>query len=243
MSIYLTGDTHGALGRLSSGAWPLGKTLKKSDYLIILGDFGVLWSESDDPSSTYWLKWLDGKPWTTLFLDGNHENFNLLNNLPSRGMFGGTVGVASKSVFHLRRGECYTIDKQKILTVGGALSIDKAYRTEGVSWWPEEMLSEADLDKIDKTLKLNNYEFDYVLTHTCPTRVKDFLMYNSGSTILDITSEQLSLVDNCISYKRWYFGHFHMNKDFFSNYNDEEPSHVCMNEYILELGDFFTETP
>jgi hypothetical protein len=78
--IYLTGDTHGDLSRLTSANWPKGKSLSKRDYLIILGDFGVLWNPKEDSSSKYWLNWLSKKPWTTLFLDGNHENFDLVDN-------------------------------------------------------------------------------------------------------------------------------------------------------------------
>ena len=47
--------------------------MNKDDYVIICGDFGY-WDESKEQK--YWLKWLDGKPFTTLWVDGNHENYD-----------------------------------------------------------------------------------------------------------------------------------------------------------------------
>ena len=72
MSIYITGDTHGDFHRFSADNFPEGKTLTKEDYVIICGDFGGIWDvEKSSPQEKYWLDWLDNKPWTTLFCDGN----------------------------------------------------------------------------------------------------------------------------------------------------------------------------
>ena len=49
-------------------------------------------------------KWLEEKPFTTLFVDGNHENFDLLNTLPERQWNGGRVHVVREHVLHLMRG-------------------------------------------------------------------------------------------------------------------------------------------
>ena len=144
--IFLTGDTHGGIdvSKLSFKNWKESKNLTKNDFLIILGDFGFLWNNIPDRTEEYWLKWLTEKPYTTLFLAGNHENYFRLNNLEQRTMFGGTVGKVTDSVFHLKTGEIYTINGQKLLTIGGAASIDKNQRTPHISWWPEELLSKAE---------------------------------------------------------------------------------------------------
>ena len=72
MSIYITGDTHGDFRRFSADNFPEGKTLTKKDYVIICGDFGGIWDvKESSPQEKYWLDWLDRKPWTTLFVDGN----------------------------------------------------------------------------------------------------------------------------------------------------------------------------
>ncbi len=141
--IYLTGDAHGEhdMPKLSSKRFPQGKDLTKEDYVIILGDFGLLWDIELSPIEIYWLNWLENKPWTTLFIDGNHENFNRINALPEVSMFGSKVGKVNDSVFHLKRGHIYNINDMKILTIGGAASIDKMQRTENISWWKEELIS------------------------------------------------------------------------------------------------------
>jgi hypothetical protein len=44
MSIYVTGDTHGgmSINRVSYKNWPEGRDLTSEDYLIIAGDFGLI---------------------------------------------------------------------------------------------------------------------------------------------------------------------------------------------------------
>ena len=70
--IYATGDTHGGwMHRLNMASFPEQKDMKKDDYVIILGDFG-LWDDSRRERQA--LDWLEGRSFTTLFVDGNHEN-------------------------------------------------------------------------------------------------------------------------------------------------------------------------
>lgn len=122
MAIFLTGDIHGDISRLSSKNFPEGNKLTKQDYVIVLGDFGCLWDGGKEDA--YKLKWLQSKSFTTLFIDGNHENFELLKSLPEKQWAGGRVGVVNDSVLHLRRGEIYSICGKKIFTFGGAESHD-----------------------------------------------------------------------------------------------------------------------
>lgn len=77
--LYVTGDTHGDwMSRLNTDAFPEQKTMTKDDYVLILGDFGY-WH--DTKSERYNLKWLANKPFTTLFVSGNHENYDRLQEL------------------------------------------------------------------------------------------------------------------------------------------------------------------
>ena len=70
--IFITGDIHGSIDihKLNAGSFTVQNTLSRSDYLIICGDFGLVWDNSKEEK--YWRKWLDDKPWTTLWIDGNH---------------------------------------------------------------------------------------------------------------------------------------------------------------------------
>ena len=79
--IYITGDCHGEFNKFSTTAFPEQKQMTKKDIVIVCGDFGGIWdTDKNSQHESYWLKWLDEKPFTTVFVDGNHENFSRLNN-------------------------------------------------------------------------------------------------------------------------------------------------------------------
>jgi len=166
MRIFLTGDTHIPydIAKLASKNFPISKNLTKRDVVIILGDFGLLWRNDFDPEEQYWTNWLNEKPWTTLFIDGNHENFNRLNCLPKVNMFGSVVGKVTESIFHLKRGNVYSINGKTFLTIGGGQSIDKQHRIENLSWWPQELLSYQEQEHVFDTIT-KHPKVDYVLTH------------------------------------------------------------------------------
>ena len=74
--IYITGDIHGNPIRFSTPYFPEQKEMTKNDYVIICGDFGLVWDyKGESHQEKYLLDWLNEKPFTTLFLDGNHECF------------------------------------------------------------------------------------------------------------------------------------------------------------------------
>ena len=77
--IYITGDCHCNFERFNTENFPEQKEMSKDDYVIICGDFGLVWDNGGE--DIWWRKWLEQKPFTTLFVDGNHENFDLLYEL------------------------------------------------------------------------------------------------------------------------------------------------------------------
>ena len=100
--IYITGDTHGGFQRFGSKYFPQQTQMGRNDYMIICGDFGGLWDGGQ--KDQHWLDWLAEKPFTTLFVDGNHENFDLLNALPEKEWHGGRVHEVRENILHLMRG-------------------------------------------------------------------------------------------------------------------------------------------
>ena len=213
--IFITGDTHSthSIGKLSKKNFPEGQELTKKDYVIIAGDFGMLWSYLRTKEEDFWLKWLDDQPWTTLFVDGNHENFDLLDNLQEKEMFGNRVGIVSHSVFHLQRGVCYRINGQKILTVGGAHSHDRDYRKWGVTMWEQEEVTNKDISKAKQAIKDADMYVDHVITHCAPPEwaikamPNDRVMYYSP----DHSEENLALLMDYpdFDFGKWWFGHYH----------------------------------
>lgn len=135
--IFVTGDIHGSLdiNKLScrkNRKNNLFNNISNNDYIIICGDFGLIWNNSKN--ERWWLEWLNQKPFTTLFIDGNHENFNLLNSYPQEEFAGGKVHRISESIFHLMRGQIFTLENKRFFTMGGAESHDKSYRTINKNW-------------------------------------------------------------------------------------------------------------
>ena len=170
MAVFLTGDTHGELdmGKVDQFAVGEGASLTRDDYLIILGDFGLLWSDPPSEKEISRLDWLEECPWTTLVVDGNHENFDLLDALPEEEWAGGHVQRIRPHVLHLMRGETYRFGGHSFFVVGGAHSIDKQWRTPHRSWWPQEV-PDDDERRYIAARAAEVGEVDYVLSHCPPT--------------------------------------------------------------------------
>ena len=123
--IYITGDCHRDFKRFSTRIFPEQKEMIKEDYVIICGDFGGVWSKGkEDKEEKYLLDWLENKPFTTLFVDGNHENFDRLYAYPAEEWHGGRVHMVRPSVIHMMRGQVFEIEGKHIFTFGGASSHD-----------------------------------------------------------------------------------------------------------------------
>ena len=204
--IYITGDTHIPVDvqKLSTKRFPEQKEMTKDDYVIICGDFGGVWDGSNEEK--YWLKWLKNKNFTTLFIDGNHENFEMLYNLPTVEFCGGIAHKVEDSIYHLIRGEVYSIDGNKFFVFGGASSHDKEYRTEGKNWWEAEMPSEQDYKNAEENLRKNNFNFDFIITHSAPTSVQKEV---APRYEVNKITEFLEEVKKNIACRKWFFGHYH----------------------------------
>lgn len=212
MRLFITGDLHGQLEvkRLNSKNWPLGRSLTKEDILIIAGDFGLTFF--GDETENFWLDWLEKKPWTTLFIDGNHENFPLLRSYPETELYGGPVGVLRPSVLHLkRRGHVYNIASKKVWCFGGGYSIDKADRTPGYSWWSEEEADNKEIAYAQETLE-NCGDVDFALTHDAPLSLLHEIY--KGNLIRTRTAQFLDLACDLINTRTWYFAHHHIDASY-----------------------------
>ena len=111
--IYVTGDTHANIdiAKLNTTKFPQQKELTKNDFVIICGDFGLCWDGSH--REMWWQDWLTAKNFTTLWIDGNHENFDMLYQFPLIDKFGGKVREIAPDIYHLDRGQVLTIDGRK----------------------------------------------------------------------------------------------------------------------------------
>ena len=114
--IYLTADLHGDPDRLRAAR----RKLRRRDTLIVLGDFGFVWT--GDKSEQKRLRRIAKGRGTVLFLDGAHENFDLLEEYPLVDFAGGRARKLGERLFYLERGACYTIEGRSLLCMGGGES-------------------------------------------------------------------------------------------------------------------------
>ena len=228
--IYITGDTHGTLDyhKLGMSEWPSQKFLTKDDYLIICGDTAMRWNHKVEGEDKFLIDWYNNKPFTTLFVDGNHENHDALMSYPVEIWNGGKVHKLADSVYHLMRGQVFTIDGLKFFTMGGAQSTDKMYRTEGVSWWAGEMPTMAEMEEGIANIYANGCKVDYVITHDCGTSLHDLLAtYHMEA---DAVTQYLDFVefDIPLQFTHWYFGHHHLDKKI-------DDKHTCLYDKIEQI--------
>jgi len=206
--IFVTGDTHCPIDihKLREKKFP-SHGLTRSDFVIICGDAGLVWYGTDKEDS-YWQDWLDKKPWTTLFVDGNHENHSKLDEMPVSEWHGGNVHFLRPNVIHLMRGQVYDICGKKFFAMGGAESEDKKYREENVSWWAREMPSDEEYETALDNLKKCGGRVDYIITHCCPTSIQAaFFSRKSPNRLTDFLDEVMDKT----KFKAWFFGHYHEN--------------------------------
>ena len=123
--IYITGDTHCPTGmdKLNETNFPQQKHMTKKDYVIICGDFGDIWSAKSNEQKDM-LQWLSQRNFTTLFLDGNWENYGKLSSQTITVWNGGSAHRLTDSVIHLMRGQVFDLQGYSFFTMGGARSHD-----------------------------------------------------------------------------------------------------------------------
>lgn len=225
--IFVTGDTHGGVDFAKLAHFAQSRPgLTKDDYVIICGDFGGVWWDKTLKAD---LQPYEQLPFTVLFADGNHENFDLLYSMPERVWRGGRVHFVCPTVIHLMRGQVFELEGNKIFTFGGATSVDSAYRTQSFSWWSQEVPSRTEFEEGLKNLSKHGNRVDYIITHSCGQKALSLAPAGMLSRKRGVYPENimLSRFEEEVSFKRWYFGHYHadcpIGERFRAVYNDVIP--------------------
>ncbi|MBR6314150.1 MAG: metallophosphoesterase [Clostridia bacterium] len=221
--IYVTGDMHGQIARFDD---PALRKLKERDTLLICGDFGFLWNGSAAEMNT--LKKLSKKKYNICFVDGTHENFDMLSRLKIKKWNGGKVHQIAPNIFHLMRGQVFKIEDQTVFTFGGGESPDIEIRFEMNSWSDKEFPTREELLEGVENLQKTDGKIDIVVTHEPPAKIKDFLLLNTGldAPLTAINTYREDVGKTC-SFSHWYFGSLHMDK-FIS------ATHVSLFQNVLD---------
>lgn len=184
-------------------------------YFLVAGDFGYCWRGQEKN-----LEYLSSKlrQYNTIlyFIDGNHEDFDLLYSYPIDANT--RMRQVCENIYHLQRGCIYTIEGKNIFTFGGADSVDRARRIPGVSWWAQEVPTTREWAMGENCLESYCGKLDYVITHDAPRRilkslVKHGVMRNlwDCSNVPDMLDRFMEIVEYKFPEARWFFGHHHLD--------------------------------
>ena len=124
----------------------------------------------------------------------------------------------------------YNINKYNCLIIGGAYSVDKAWRLQRAclteetnipkksGWWNNEQLSPEEMKDCMRqiqTFAATGKHIDFIMTHTCPYSIEPrdmFLGFIDQSTVDDSMERWLDEVKESVTWKYWLFGHFHADR-------------------------------
>ena len=240
--IYITGDCHANFNKFSTDSFPEQKEMSRDDYVIVCGDFGGVWL--DDKSERWWLKWLSEKSFTILFVDGNHENFDRLygDEFPIVDFHGGRAHQIRANIYHLMRGYIFELEGKSFFAFGGARSHDirdgilnendfasyralineasrmrkanKLFRINHLSWWEQELPTQEEMNFGLQTLDEHHNKVDFIITHCCPQSVASMAGFFEPDKLTIYFDE----VANCTDFARWFFGHYHDDRQIMSKY-------------------------
>ena len=202
--IYVTGDMHGDITRFDDRAL---KKLKKRDVLFVCGDFGFIWDGGAEEQKL--LKKLGKKKYTIAFLDGRHENYDLLKNYPESEWCGGRVQVISGNLIHLLRGEIYTVEGKTFFAFGGGESPDHDIRAGAGTFFEEETPTREQLDNAEQNLKAVDNKVDYILTHEPSGKANGFFSVDTPSNGVNLIFNRF---EGTVDFTRWYFGCLHLDR-------------------------------
>lgn len=234
MFLHIFGDTHGPdeISKINPKRW-FDRDLTKDDAIVVCGDFGLPFFPTDripadelksknfpqhniKSARAYkmYTDWMASFPCDILFVDGNHDNHAFWAEQPTERWNGGLIQrlPEAPNVIHLMRGEYYTIDGMTMWCMGGAESIDKIYRTEGVTWWREEIPSTKETWHGFDMLEEHGNKVDLILTHTLPQMLMP-IYFRDISPIDDPTGVYLNEIYRRVEFKQWLCGHMHRDVD------------------------------
>lgn len=193
MKIAFIGDIHGDPELLYKAM----KHVKDAEFVVQLGDFGISDSMLDELESRKVKNRIH-------FIDGNHEDYNLLREVAGfrKGDPVRARHIWKRKLYYIPRGYRAEIDKDLIFGfLGGANSIDRHYRREGIDWFPEEMPNYREVAHLGDRV-------DIMVTHDAPISAQRLM----GIDPLDTRNPvQLEQIGELLEPFLWIHGHYHVD--------------------------------
>jgi hypothetical protein len=212
MIVRYIGDVHGKYD-------PYKKIIRDCDRSIQVGDLGVGFYSPCRMTGA--LKSMQNPPHQAMtegshrFIRGNHDN-PLICRGHSQSISDGTI-------------------EGDTMYIGGALSIDRQWRTEGLDWWADEELSYTELDRLITIYSA--YQPHVMVTHDCPESHATNLVRGYEKTRYPSrTREAFQSMIETHRPEVWIHGHWHVDLDV----TIDNTRFICLGElsYIdLDMDD------
>lgn len=233
MSVIITGDCHGDFSRFEKASRNAYKSVfNDAEYVIVCGDFGLLWTNDD--TFRYNMNCLSRLPFTILWIAGNHDNYDMIEDYPIEMWHGGKVRhIVRDKIILLERGQIFDLNGKKYFTFGGASSHDisdgildpsefknemefrtelifwkktkQFWRIKGLSWWEQELPTDDEIEEAMHNLKEVNNKVDYIITHCCSSELEEQMEFYNHDKLTDF----FNYVERFVTFDKWYFGHYH----------------------------------
>lgn len=204
-NIIVIGDTHANfryLNRIIAEEHP--------DIIFVCGDFGYWNKAIFNAGSGMFHDDIQNGETKIYFCDGNHEDHSKLQQLVKIHGWKKPIEV-SKNIYYCPRGSSLVLeDGRKVLFFGGAKSTDREMRLAYFDWFPEEMISSAEFERVQE-----GEQYDIVVSHTCPTILVNRMLFDIGASTTfynrDSCCDALQAVYETVKPSQWFFGHWHTN--------------------------------
>lgn len=264
--IFVTGDTHGkVVERFSYKQNPALRQLTNEDILFILGDFGQPFGPETLKEAEYVFKFLDKKPWKTIIVGGNHDDYGFWQSCPKVKILNGNARQArlcgtTFNIFFIDEISIFDIENFHILIIPGAESHDanilldpkdpmfkhkrqfykrhnEWFRVINQTWWPQEKIDvQNNAEFIEHHM---DEHFDFVFTHDAPALINSWFKRSSDLARRNSTAGQLFLEElrKTLDFDVWMHGHFHFDSIWPQEYDERL---YCIYHNILQLTNDFS---
>lgn len=197
MYTRIVGDIHGKVMDYKFYSLGIGRTRSGKelavDRSIQLGDFGMGFNKTATWNDNM-RQWFEANPGHK-FIRGNHDDPSVCKTMPGYIADGRVEG---HSMF-----------------IGGAWSIDHAWRTAGLNWWEDEECSIEQFNQLIDTYTIVRPRV--MFTHDCPTEAaielfqkRGLLLGGYGAKLENTrTASALQAMYEIHQPDFWFFGHWH----------------------------------
>lgn len=230
--ILFAGDVHGNIANLD---YSLHEAAQKRIHSVIqVGDFWLFDTKEKLQSITRHLDYyeeLHGFRMHVYFIDGNHENFtyDAGNHTPLWHYLTSAIdeygedyvynngAPITNDLTYLPRGSVLTTGSHTIGFLGGAYSIDKEWRIEGKTWFPEEEITYEDYERAHRNFNKAG-GIDILVTHDTTTEGFLRIIYQRGEGFgisdYDASRDYITRIANEFTPTHHIHGHHHYAAEF-----------------------------